>query len=237
MSGGDSAAETPQISIILPVYDEEEYLSEIVGSYSSVLERLQRSYELLLVTNGCRDRSPEIARTLADGDPRIRAIDLVQGGWGKAVRTGLRASRGESICYTNLARTSAQTLGLLLAYHIAFPDAVLKASRRVRDSWRRRLGSLIYNFECRALFNTAVWDVNGTPKVFPRSCEKLIELQREDDLIDAEFVMRCGTENYNVVEVPILPTIRHGGRSTTNYGSAVHMYVGAVALWASERRR
>ena len=237
MSGGDTTSATPQISIILPVYNEEEYLLEIVKSYTAVLERLNRTFELLLITNGCRDRSPEIARDLADQDSRLRAIDLPQGGWGRAVRAGLRASRGDSVCYTNLARTSAQTLSLLLAYHIAFPEAVLKASRRVRDSWRRRLGSLIYNFECRALFDTAVWDVNGTPKVFPRSCTKLIELTREDDLIDAEFVLRCRTEGYEIVEVPILTTLRHGGSSTTNYNSAMRMYAGAVSLWAAERRR
>jgi hypothetical protein len=75
-----------------------------------------------------------------------------------------------------------------------------------------------------------MWDVNGTPKVFPRSFDKLMRLRRDDDLIDAEFNATCAREGYPVVEVPILATERQGGKSTTNYGSAVKMYAGALRL-------
>jgi glycosyltransferase involved in cell wall biosynthesis len=236
VTDAQTPAETPHFSIVLPVYNEEEYLTEIVDSYLAMLGRLGATHELVLVTNGCRDNSPALARELAEQHPEVVAIDLPVGGWGRAVRAGLAVARGDNVCYTNLARTSAQTLGLLLAYHLAFPDVVVKASRKMRDSFRRRMGSLIYNLECRALFDTAVWDVNGTPKVFPRRFEQLLELQREDDLIDAEFVARCRSGDYPIVDVPIQPTIRHGGTSTTNYGSAARMYVGAVTLWLDRRR-
>src|SRR5262249_40242750 len=124
----------------------------------------------------------------------------------------------------------------LLAYNLAYPDVVVKASRKVRDNWHRRLGSLIYNLECRALFDLAVWDINGTPKVFPRSFGRLLELTRNDDLLDAEFAVRCRSEGYPIVDVPVLSTQRHGGRSTTGYASAFRMYTGALGLrWFLER--
>jgi hypothetical protein len=107
---------------------------------------------------------------------------------------------------------------------------VLKANRRIRESVRRRLGSLLYNLEARALFDLAVWDVNGTPKIFPRSCDALVGLQRDDDLIDLEFVVACREQDYNVIEVPVLATTRHGGSSTTGYGSALRMYRGALEM-------
>jgi hypothetical protein len=107
---------------------------------------------------------------------------------------------------------------------------VLKANRKIRDNWRRRLGSLIYNLECRALFDLPIWDINGTPKVFPREFGALLELERDDDLIDLEFAWVCKREDYPILEVPLLATQRHGGRSTTNYGSALRMYVGAWRL-------
>jgi glycosyltransferase involved in cell wall biosynthesis len=229
-AGGEPATDQPELSIILPVHNDGDYLGEVVASYESILNRLGRSYELVLVTNACTDRSPSICAGLAREDPRVVHIDLAAGGWGRAVRAGLRASSGKTICYTNLARTSAQTLGLLLAYNLAFPDVVVKASRKVRDNWKRRLGSLIYNLECRALFDLAVWDVNGTPKIFPRGFEQLLTVTRDDDLIDAEFVARCRQEGYPVVDVPVISTGRHGGRSTTRYSSALRMYAGAVSL-------
>jgi glycosyltransferase involved in cell wall biosynthesis len=230
-----SSAGLPELSIILPVHNDGLYLAEVVEGYAGMLTRLGRTYELLLVTNGCTDNSVAAAAGLALANPNIVNLDLELGGWGRAVRAGLRASRGTTVCYTNLARTSAEVLGVLIAYSLAFPDVVVKASRKVRDSKRRRLGSLLYNLECRALFDVAVWDVNGTPKVFPRSFGRLLELEREDDLIDAEFVMRCRLEGHPVVDVPILSTQRHGGRSTTGYGSALRMYTGAVKLWQEQR--
>ena len=234
-ASGARAADRPELSIILPVHNDGDYVADVVTSYETVLARLGRSYELLLVTNACTDRSVNICAGLARENPCVEHIDLPQGGWGRAVRAGLRACSGEMICYTNLARTSAPTLGLLLAYNLAFPDVVVKASRKVRDNWKRRLGSLIYNLECRALFDVAVWDVNGTPKVFPRSFGRLMAVSRDDDLIDAEFVAICRREGYPVVDVPVIFTGRHGGRSTTRYSSAVRMYLGALSLYRALR--
>jgi hypothetical protein len=120
---------------------------------------------------------------------------------------------------------------LLLLYARTFPDVVVKANRKIRERWTRRLGSLLYNLECRALFDLSSWDVNGTPKVFPRSFAKLLALTRDDDLIDAEFSWICRREGYRMLEVPIFSSRRHGGTSTTTLLSAVRMYAGAYRLW------
>ncbi len=134
------------------------------------------------------------------------------------------------LCYTNSARTTAEMLSLTLVYAHTYPRVVVKANRRLRDNAWRRFGSLLYNLECRTLFDLAVWDINGTPKVFPRTFTKLLELTRDDDLLDAEFALVCRRYGYPVVEVPLLETVRHSGRSTTNYTSALRMYAGAVRL-------
>lgn len=221
------------VSVILPVYNQEDHIEPIVRDYLPVLDALPCDYEVLLVTNACRDRSAEICRNLAEGNSKVRAVDTPRAGWGHAVRTGLAQSRGDLLCYTNSARTSPEILRLTLLYALSYPSVVVKANRKIRDSWRRRLGSLIYNLECRALFDLPTWDINGTPKIFPRSCEKLLKLSRDDDLIDAEFNAVCRREGYPIVEVPVLSTRRHGGKSTTNYGSALRMYWGAIELWRS----
>jgi glycosyltransferase involved in cell wall biosynthesis len=215
------------ISVVLPVHNQADHIGGVVAGYVAALDRLERGYEIVLVTNGCTDRSVEVVGELVAGNPALRTIDLAEGGWGRAVRAGLREARGDTLCYTNCARTTPEMLTLLLVYEHAYPRVVLKANRKIRDNWRRRLGSLIYNLECRALFDLPVWDINGTPKVFPRAFGKLLELERDDDLIDLEFLAVCKREGYAVLEVPLLATQRHGGRSTTNYSSAVRMYVGA----------
>ena len=226
----------PLISIVLPIYNQADHVSSIVQEYEEALTRVQNPHELILVVNGCRDNSLEICRALAHRYPSVRVIHSEKAGWGLAVKLGLREARGELLCYTNLARTSALDLTLLLLYAIACPNVVIKANRKIRESWHRRLGSLLYNLECRALFDLSYWDINGTPKVFPRAFDKLLALTRDDDLIDAEFNIICRREGYRTLEVPIFSYLRHGGKSGTNYRSAMKMYWGAVQLWRSMRK-
>jgi len=226
----------PLISIVLPIHNQADHVGSIVPEYEEALARIPNPHEMILVVNGCRDNSLEICQALAEQHAAIRVVHNEQGGWGLAVKLGLAAAQGELLCYTNSARTRPQDLTLLLLYAIAFPNVVIKANRKIRDRWHRRLGSLLYNLECRALFDLPHWDINGTPKVFPRKFDRLLGLTRDDDLIDAEFNIICRREGYPMVEVPIFSYLRHGGESITTYRSALRLYWGAFQLRRGLRR-
>lgn len=220
-----------KISVVLPVYNQADHIEEVLTGYLSALAKTNLSFELLPVINGPRkDKSLEICQAISQKEPRVRTLVTDKGGWGHAVRFGLAEATGTLLCYTNCARTSPGDLMLILLYAQSHEGVIIKANRRVRDSFIRRLGSVIYNFECRWLFDLAVWDVNGTPKAFPRSNAKLLQLTCEDDLIDLEFNATVRSENYPILEVPIISSQRHGGKSTTNLKSAWKMYMGAWTL-------
>ncbi len=219
------------VSIILPVYNQAGHIGEVVEEHQAALSRLADPHEMLLVVNGCRDDSLAVCQALAEEHAPVRVVHSEAGGWGLAVKLGLEQARGDLLCYTNSARTAAQDLTLCLLYAMTWPDVVVKANRKIRDSAFRRLGSLLYNLQCRALFDLANWDINGTPKVFPRKFERLLALDRDDDLIDAEFHVVCRDAGYPIVEVPILSSERHGGRSTTKIRSALRMYWRAYRMW------
>jgi glycosyltransferase involved in cell wall biosynthesis len=218
-------------SVILPVHNQAEHIRGVLEDYRAALDRLDFAYELLPVINGPRrDQSLEICEAMEKEDPRIRALCIDKGGWGRAVRHGLSKARGDMLCYTNSARTTPKDLLLVLLYGSVHDDCVVKASRKVRESWKRRLGSLLYNLECRALFDLPYWDINGTPKVFHRRHARLLEVTRNDDLIDLEFNVICRREDYPVIEVPTFASRRFSGRSTTNVRSAFLMYTGALEM-------
>ncbi len=225
------------ISIILPVYNQGDHIRAVVEDYQTALERVSHPHEILLVVNNSRDNSLEVCNTLAAEYPGVRVLHSEHGGWGLAVKLGLAHAEGDLVCYTNSARTSPRDLVLIILYAVANPGHVVKANRKIRDNWQRRLGSLLYNLQVRALFDLPYWDINGTPKVFPRSFDKLLHLERDDDLIDAEFNAVCRVEDYPILEVPILSTKRHSGASTTNYRSALKMYRGAYQLWQHWKRQ
>ncbi len=222
-------------SLVLPVYNQADHIGEAVQQYRDVLARIPNPFELILVPNGCRDASVAVCEELAAAYPEVRVQASERGGWGLSVRLGLSVARGEVLGFANSARTGPEDLLLLTLYAVAYPNVVVKANRKIREGWQRRLGSLLYNLECRNLFDLSQWDVNGTPKIFPRKFEKLLHLTRDDDLLDAEFNVICRREGYPMIEVPIFSTRRHGGRSTTNYRSALRLYWGAYQFWRATR--
>src|SRR5207245_251524 len=181
-------------------------------------------------TDAMAFRRMRSSRPCSSGWAHVGSERLARSGWGRAVRTGLARATGDLLCYTNWARTAPAELRLTILYAATHQGTVVKANRKIREHWSRRLGSLLYNLECRALFDLSCWDVNGTPKVFPRSCDRLLRLRRDDDLIDAEFVRTCREACYPMLAVPVSSSRRHGGKSTTNLASAFRMYWGAWAM-------
>jgi len=218
------------ISIVLPVYNQGDHIQELVLSYIEVIKAIPVPIEMILVVNNSRDNSLANCQELANRYPMIRVIHSEAGGWGLSVKLGLKDARGDLLCYTNSARTRPEDLLLFLLYGISNPSVVIKANRRFRDNWLRRLGSLIYNLEVRYLFDLAYWDINGTPKVFPRSFNNLMQLEEDGDIIDAEFNVICRRSDYPMIEVPVVSISRRGGKSTTNFVSAFWMYIGALRL-------
>lgn len=218
-------------SVVLPVYNQADHIGRVLADFAQVLQKLDIPFELIPVVNGPRrDNSLEICKQLEARYPVIRTLCIDEGGWGRSVRAGLAVAKGDTLCYANSARTTSKDLLLVLVYGLIHPDTVIKVDRKIREAWKRRLGSLLYNLECRSLFDLACWDINGTPKVFNRSLSRLLELKRNDDLIDLEFMAICRREEYPIIEVPIFSTTRHSGGSTTSWKSAYRMYKGAYDL-------
>lgn len=85
-----------KISVIVPVYNAEQYLSECLDS---VLKQTYRELEILLVDDGSTDNSLQICQEYAKQDRRIQVLHQENGGSTCARRTGLRAASGEYISF------------------------------------------------------------------------------------------------------------------------------------------
>ena len=222
--------EPPTVTVVLPVHRQADHIGAIVSGYHDALDDLGAAIELLCVVNGSADGSADACRAVAETRTGITVIETGDRGWGNAVRRGIESSTGDLIAYTNSARTSTKDLRTALALALLNRGSAVKAVRRARDNIFRRIGSVIFNLEARALFGLASWDINGTPKVFPRSFDDLLRLEESGDLIDLEFLVTCQQQGYDLIEYPVTSTTRHGGTSTTGFASAFRMYAGAFAL-------
>jgi glycosyltransferase involved in cell wall biosynthesis len=88
----------PIFSIIAPIYNEEDSLPELYKRVSEVMDRTHEPWELILVNDGSRDKSPEIIRELAARDRRVRPVMFARNfGHQIAVTAGLDYSRGDAV--------------------------------------------------------------------------------------------------------------------------------------------
>jgi CDP-glycerol glycerophosphotransferase len=86
----------PRISVVVPVYNVEEYLDECL---TSLLRQTARDLEILIVDDGSTDSSVAIAQAYADRDDRIRIIERPNGGLGAARNTGIEAATGDYLAF------------------------------------------------------------------------------------------------------------------------------------------
>ena len=87
---------SPKISIIIPVYNVEDYLSMCI---ESVIAQTYKDWELILVDDGSPDNSGSICDEYASRDPRIRVIHKKNAGVSAARNTGIEAANGEWISF------------------------------------------------------------------------------------------------------------------------------------------
>ena len=86
------------ISIIIPVYNTEQYLNECVDS---ILAQTYENWELFLVDDGSTDKSGEICDDYAKNDTRIKVLHLENGRQGRARNRALDKAQGEYICFAD----------------------------------------------------------------------------------------------------------------------------------------
>ena len=66
----------PTISVVAPVYNEEEVLSELVRRVRAVMEETGETWELVLVNDGSHDRSAQIIAELHEADSRVTGVSF-----------------------------------------------------------------------------------------------------------------------------------------------------------------
>jgi dolichol-phosphate mannosyltransferase len=88
----------PQLSVVVPLYNEEENIPELYGRLSVALGKLDLAYQLVLVNDGSRDRTPELLDELHGTDRRVAVVHLSRNfGHQAAVSAGLAHARGRAV--------------------------------------------------------------------------------------------------------------------------------------------
>jgi dolichol-phosphate mannosyltransferase len=225
------------LSVVIPVYNEEENLPLLWPELRGVLEAERLSFEVVFVDDGSRDRSAEIIRGLRDGDRRVRLVRLkVNAGETAATDAGFKAARGRLVVTmdADLQNDPHDIPGLLR--HLGQWDAVTgwRVNRGEGDSLVRRVSSRVANWARNRISDEAIRDSGCTFRAFRRECLRGLTLYRGFHRFIPTLLRMRG---YNVLEVPVRNRPRRFGQS--KYGVLNRLFVATpdllVVRWMKSR--
>ena len=138
----------PYISVVIPVYNEEETLEELYRRLTQTLDKLGKSYEIILTNDGSKDKSSEILQMLHERRPtQIRVIEF-NGNFGQhmAIMAGFERVRGEIIITMDAdLQNPPEEIPKLVTAMEAGHDVVNAHREGRQDSWWRLWVSKMHN--------------------------------------------------------------------------------------------
>jgi len=208
------------MSVVVPAYNEEAGIADLLGTLRSRMEAYQRPYEILVVDNGSQDRTVEVVESIADGTPVRVLRNEVNRGKGFSVRRGMLDARGElrllcdADCGPSLASLPEMVRAMEHADVVAGSRAAAGAQVNRQQPLRRRLVGWPFIALTRTLMREPTKDVYCGFKLWRNSAaEAAFSRQRLTGWVfDAEVLGLARGLGFRVTEVGVAWTDRRGSK-------------------------
>lgn len=238
-------AQTPELSVVIPAYNEEKALPGHFAALAPLLDRLfGDSWEVIVFDDGSEDKTFEV--TAAYGHPRIKALRHAPNrGKGAAVRSGFLATKGKRVllCDADMS-TPPETLPEFLAAlssgaDIAIGNRVDKRARITRrQSLARRFFGTGFIYLSRFVTRTAIEDFNCGYKLFRGDLarELLGAAKTARWAYDIEVLALAVRRGCKIAEIPV--EWRHMDNSNVRLATDIFRTLGELAkIWLRLKRQ
>ena len=202
----DSNLSFNNFSIVVPIYNEEDILSESLNNIISICERTAIDYEIIISENGSTDNTKNIARKLVQSNSQIALIESDNPNYGEALKRGFLECKNEIIISFDIDYYSESFLKECLLLEKKY--AGLIASKRLNNSedGRRLIRKMATNFFVillKILFKTKLSDTHGMKAIRKFYVDQHINLVLStQDLFDTELLLRIEKSGEEFKEVP-----------------------------------
>jgi glycosyltransferase involved in cell wall biosynthesis len=220
MTGNPVAAgRVAELSYFFPAHNEEANLEGLVAEALDTLPTLAERFEIVIVDDGSRDRTPALADALVAANPDVVRVvhHPTNYGYGAALRSGFRAARFELIAFTDgdrqfkVADVGRLTGRLAESDH---PDVVAGYRIQRADPLVRTVYARLYRLANRIFFGLPVRDVDCACKLFRRDILRGVRVESGGAFFSAELMIKLRARGARVAEVGVPHYPRTAGSPT-----------------------
>ncbi len=200
----------PKLNIVLPVYNEEEELSE----HTETLVRYLKSdlkdfiWSVTIADNASTDKTLVVANKLAKKYPEVRVLHLDQKGRGRAVKAAWLGTQADVHCYmdidlsTDLKHLPGLVRSLIRGYDIAIGTRNAQGSRVYGRSLLRTITSKAYILMIKSIFFVKFSDAQcGFKAITDEAAKKILPLLKDDEwFFDSELLIVAEKLGYRIYE-------------------------------------
>ena len=206
----------PRLGIAFLAYNEEDLIAKTVAEAVSALSAIPGlEWRVLIVDDGSRDRTGEIADELARKDSRVLVVHH-QGnkGYAVATETALRNTPGEVVMVVDGdgQHTMADAPRFLAAIDRR-ADVVFGWKKERHDPFLRLVLSKGLNTLSRWILGSPLHDINGGCRAFRGEVARKLEIRHRINFVGDEIFARCRIAGWTVTEVVVRHFPREAGQS------------------------
>ncbi len=193
-----------KISLVLPAHNEEPNIRAVVEEAAQVLTTAFSDYEIVVVNDGSKDRTLQIAQQLASENPHVKVVNHpVNRGYGAALTSGFNAATGDYIMFMDSDRQFDINDVHRLTPFVPEYDSVAGYRIKRNDPAHRLLNARIFGFAVMLLFDIHVRDIDCAFKIFHADVLRGINLGSPGALINTEILAKAKARGCTLTQVGV----------------------------------
>ncbi len=211
-----AAEREPRLGVAFLAYNEEGAIEKTVAeAVTSLSAIVGLDWRILVVNDGSRDRTGEIAASLAAKDPRVSVVHHDGNkGYAVATETALRNAPGEVVMVVDGdGQHTMADAPLFLEAIDRGADVVFGWKKKRNDPWPRLVLSKGLNTLSGWTLGSPLHDINGGCRAFRREVARRIEIRHRINFVGDEIFARCRIAGWKVAEVVVRHFPREAGQS------------------------
>jgi glycosyltransferase involved in cell wall biosynthesis len=216
-----------EVTLALPAYNEENNILKVLAESKDVLEKLGRTWEIIVIDNHSNDQTPDLVKAYMKNEPRVRLVVHDENRlYSGSCTTALRESKGQ---YVAIMDSDGQFVAADLPAFIGKlengANFVIGWRRKRYDPAMRLMTSAVFNLLGKFWLGYPFHDLNCGIRMFDRRFIEAAVIRHRINMANPEFYVRAKLARLSLDECEVQHFERIGGTTSHNFRKSWQIFV------------